>query len=448
MARTLLPNNHRIALTLCALLLSVHALYAAPFVYVADTGNSSVSVIDAATNAAPNTIVIPGTNVQNGIAISPDGSIAYVPCYNGTATLQRIGTAANTLLSQITLGSATSTNFVAITPDGKFAYVTTGTDNHVLKVDLTTNMLVGPVTGTFSNPAQIVIAPDGRTAYVLNSGDGAAIPIDLSNNTAQAPIVSLTMATGLAVSPDSNYLYISDFTQTFIQQYNIAGSNNITPVLLNSIPNPYISTTFNPQALVITRNGNTLYVVNNSGIGNGIGTIDISTPLSPTPLSTHLYLSEAPFAMAITPDNKTLYATLNIANQTIAVDISSPLTLTLKNTISTPTGPAGLAIAIAPMNLLPPASVSGCKTRNVFLLQTDYINKITWSAPANSSPSSYNIYRDAALTELVATVPASGTLQYYDHNRNSNVIYTYYITAVDSSGDQSTPANVTVTRSC
>jgi fibronectin type 3 domain-containing protein len=82
-------------------------------------------------------------------------------------------------------------------------------------------------------------------------------------------------------------------------------------------------------------------------------------------------------------------------------------------------------------------------------LQTDYINKITWTAPEyGEAPVSYNIYRDPALTELVATIPASGTLQYYDHNRQPNVVYSYYITSVDSSGNQSTAASATVTNLC
>ena len=102
-----------------------------------------------------------------------------------------------------------------------------------------------------------------------------------------------------------------------------------------------------------------------------------------------------------------------------------------------------------PPSILAPATVSGCKTQNRFLLQTDFINNVTWTAPTSgTSPASYNIYRDPALTQWVATVSASGPLQYYDHDRQPNQIYSYYIVSVDSNGNTSTANSVTVTSPC
>ena len=57
-------------------------------------------------------------------------------------------------------------------------------------------------------------------------------------------------------------------------------------------------------------------------------------------------------------------------------------------------------------------------------------------------------YRDPALTQWVATVSASGPLQYYDHDRQPNQIYSYYIVSVDSNGNTSTANSVTVTSPC
>ena len=83
------------------------------------------------------------------------------------------------------------------------------------------------------------------------------------------------------------------------------------------------------------------------------------------------------------------------------------------------------------------------------MLQTDYINNITWTAPATgTTPAAYAIYRDATLTQLVAIVPASGALQYYDHDRNPGIVYSYYIVSVDGNGNQSTANSVTVTNCC
>jgi hypothetical protein len=63
-------------------------------------------------------------------------------------------------------------------------------------------------------------------------------------------------------------------------------------------------------------------------------------------------------------------------------------------------------------------------------------------------PVSYKIYRDAGLTELIATIPATGSLRYADQNRQQNVIYTYYLVSVDQYGDVSNPVEVIVTQKC
>ncbi|HLF66891.1 MAG TPA: hypothetical protein VI522_04665, partial [Gammaproteobacteria bacterium] len=90
----------------------------------------------------------------------------------------------------------------------------------------------------------------------------------------------------------------------------------------------------------------------------------------------------------------------------------------------------------------------GCKTENVFLTQRDLVNRLTWSASGPSLPVSYSIYRDAALTELVAIVPATGPLQFFDHNRVPNVVYTYYLVGTNAVGTTSMPVAVTVTQNC
>lgn len=447
MIRTRLRNIKYITLALCALLLSAHALHAAPFVYVADTTGFNVAVIDAATNNVV-TIDLMTTNTQDGIAISPDGKTAYVPCYNVTGTIQLIDVATNTLLSPISLGAGIQPDSIAITPNGLFAYVTVTTPTAgVLPINLTTMVVGSIITAGFGSPTTIVIAPNGLTAYVLDTAADQVVPIDLTNNMPGTAIPGLTPG-GLAVSPDSAYLYISNDNSDVVSQYNIDGANRTNPSSIQTIGYPAIGS-FVPTYLVISPNGNTLYVSSISS-PRAIGAIDISNPASPLSSPDFLNLGPlgigAPFAMAITSDGKSLYGTINSQNVTIAVDITSPLAPTFIQSIPTAGAPAGLAIT--PLNLLPPASVSGCKTRNVFLLQTDYINNITWTAPASGSPVTYNIYRDAALTELIATISASSTLQFCDHDRDPCVTYTYYITSVDSSGNQSTAASVAVTQSC
>jgi hypothetical protein len=145
-----------------------------------------------------------------------------------------------------------------------------------------------------------------------------------------------------------------------------------------------------------------------------------------------------------------MYATINTQTPDDSVDF-----ITNTADLRTPFGPGGppppppptLNNRTPPID--PPDSVSGCKAKNIFLLQIDLINNITWTAPTTGdAPVQYQIYRDEELTELVATVPANGPLQYYDHSRQPNVIYSYYIVSVDANGNVSTANSVTVTQAC
>ena len=136
----------------------------------------------------------------------------------------------------------------------------------------------------------------------------------------------------------------------------------------------------------------------------------------------------------------------NFTNSTVSIiDIA---TNTVTGVVSNPNfaGPFPVATLPAPQS---PINQFACKTKSEFLTQTDFINKITFSAPISTFvPTSYQIYRDAALTDLVATVPANGNLCFKDHNRICNATDTYYIVSVDQFGDLSFPAVIIPTQNC
>ncbi|WP_180235484.1 YncE family protein, partial [Bacillus cereus] len=58
---------------------------------------------------------------------------------------------------------------VAITPDGSFAYVINGGSGNVSVIDISTNTVVATVP-VGSNPRLVAITPDGSFAYVTNGG--------------------------------------------------------------------------------------------------------------------------------------------------------------------------------------------------------------------------------------------------------------------------------------
>jgi len=413
------------------------------FAYVSEQGSNNVVVID--TNPLSptfNTIIVSLASTFNdpqGLAITPNGEYVYV-CDGGSNSVIVIQTSDNTIVSTPTLASTFNGPYcIAITPDGSRAYVCNQGNNtvNVIQINNNNTILNTPdLNGILSSPYAIAITSDGNYAYITNSsGSVTVIDTNPSSPTYNQPLTTPGLGSvnnqpeGLAITPNGQLVYVGDGKGTIV---NVIDSNPLNPTFNTVLNEPNLTSAFNGSAAVaITANGNYAYVVNSDGaqpgINSAVSVID-TNPLSPTFNSTlntpGLTLSNVMTSfqyLAITPNDRFVYV---IDNNNNTVDVIY-------------TG-----ILDAPQNF------SGCKTRNRFLLQIDNINHLTWSAPSGNIPASYAIYRDAALTQLVAMVPATGALQYDDHNRNPNVTYTYYIVSADAYGTISAAAVTTVTQNC
>lgn len=90
-----------------------------------------------------------------------------------------------------------------------------------------------------------------------------------------------------------------------------------------------------------------------------------------------------------------------------------------------PTGPTGPTETVEP-----PTNLQGTKIKNKFALQTDNINRITWTASTTSDVTGYTIYRNGT---LIGFSP-SYQLFFDDHNRRPGVVSTYSVITQTSSG--------------
>jgi DNA-binding beta-propeller fold protein YncE len=204
----------------------------------------------------------------------------------------------------------------------------------------------------------------------------------------------------------------------------------VQPVSLASPANPSITnlpaiTGFNgPQAITITPSGDYAYVTNQAG--NSVTVID-TNPASPTfntVISAPSLASgfNLPTGLAIAPNGQYGY----IANAAFA---------------------ANNVVIFSALEINQPQNFTGCIQRIASLGNVSMYNRITWKAPVSGgdTPVSYNIYRDAALTQLVASVPAN-VFSYNDSV--SNGTSTYYIVAIDAQNNASLTASTTVTSHC
>src|SRR5215831_15920422 len=164
--------------------------------FVTNPGSDSVSIFDTATNTVVKKVSV-GVDSTVGVAITPDGKIAYVSDRGArnvgvidiaTGVLV-IYTATNKVVASVKVGDTPAG--VAITPDGKRAYVANLGARSVSVVDTPSNTVLATVE-VEPSPQQIAITPDGKSAYVTcsvdSSSSGNVIVIDTASNTVKARI--------------------------------------------------------------------------------------------------------------------------------------------------------------------------------------------------------------------------------------------------------------------
>jgi YVTN family beta-propeller protein len=107
-----------ITLSMATMMLGARPAEAAPFAYVTNAGDGTVSVISTATNAVVATI--PVGNTPHGVAITPNGKFVYV-ANRANPSVSVIATATNAVVTTIVFPFGGDTEDVVITPDGKLA---------------------------------------------------------------------------------------------------------------------------------------------------------------------------------------------------------------------------------------------------------------------------------------------------------------------------------------
>ena len=175
------------------------------YVYVAEFGNKTLTVIDAASDQILYNAIYAGSKPY-GVALTPNGKKVYV-----TSTGEALGFRTNNLIqSQLLLSSGT--NFgLAVSPNGKTLYVVNGGNNQISVFDtggqgsFVTNIAVGNV------PVYVAFTPDGKTAYVTKNNDGTVSVIDVKTNSVTgSPITGLTYPRGINITPDGKTAYALD----------------------------------------------------------------------------------------------------------------------------------------------------------------------------------------------------------------------------------------------
>jgi YVTN family beta-propeller protein len=308
--------------------------------YVANIVDGTVSVINTATNTAVATIP---TNGAGTIAVTPDGTRAYVVSFGGVSV---IDTATNTVVgSPIPVGAFTDSVFVgiAITPNGSRVYVANSGSGTVSVISTASNTVVDTISvGT--TPSGIAITPNGSSVYVANSGSGTVSVISTASNTVVATIP--VGAFGIAITPDGAHAYVAN-----------AGAGNVS--VIDIATNTVVATIpgFSaPVAVAITPDGTHVYVVNVAAEPpDQTQSVSVIATASNTVVGSPILVgprvpNTALMGLGITPDGTAVYVANGGVN-TLSVISTASNTVTGSATV----GNGPVAVAFAP--LLPPAQV-------------------------------------------------------------------------------------------
>ena len=242
-------------------------------VYVTNSFQDTVTVIDTLTNTVIDTIIVGQSPL--GIAITPDGTRAYVANHSGSISI--IDTSTNTVIT--TIADSDIPLGVAITPDGSRAYVSNARGS-ISVVDISTNTIITNIpiidflVPGFGFPAgnlfAIALTPDGTRGYVVSHSTGKTYVISTISNTMIATIPSPPGSPlSIAVSPNGTRVYTA--TLGFIAQVLVidTASNTIIGTIHAGGPPPFVG---------VTPDGARLYINAQESTGDETVTvIDTST---------------------------------------------------------------------------------------------------------------------------------------------------------------------------
>jgi YVTN family beta-propeller protein len=272
--------------------------------YVTDLNGGAVSVVSTATNtqvAAISFSTDPNASAgwePWGVAVTPDGSFAYVVSFNlssfgvSVIDVNPASPTYNTVVATVPgLEGSKFARSVAITPDGRFAYIPFGDVNGgsggVAVISTKNNQLVATIplgSGSFDVEG-LAFTPHGDFVYVAGFGLGLLFEISTKTKTVVDTVTGLGRTFGVAITPDGRFVYVTDEQGGVVSVIRSTNDKVVAAVPAG----------IGPVGVAITSDGNSAYVTN-----AGSDTVSVIDTRSSTVITT-IGVGNGPGGIAITP---------------------------------------------------------------------------------------------------------------------------------------------------
>ena len=229
-------------------------------VYASSDGDSKVSVIDTATDKVTNTIEV--GKMPHGLAITPNGKQVLVSVF-GASTVAFIDTASNQIMGQVPVPNPHN---IAISPDGSTAYVAAQVPNAlgltVIDVNKRTQTANVPLAKT---PRALNFSPDGKLLYFTLAGVDSVQVLDPTSN---------KILTQIPVGASPHHpLFTKDGKEALIVSQGPGELDVVNPAT-NAVA-ATVKVGMMPHWIALTPNGQTAYVTNEAS--NDVSVVDLTT---------------------------------------------------------------------------------------------------------------------------------------------------------------------------
>jgi YVTN family beta-propeller protein len=230
------------------------------FIYIANTGSNTVSVLATDDDTIARTIALPPRSRPLDVAVNPSGRYLYI-ADGGSNRVSVLDTLANRVVASVRVG--TQPLSVAVAPDGRTIYAADSASGDVSVIDARTNRVVRAIpTGRF--PSGVAVTPNGASLYVTNELSGVTI-INTANGTVAARLRQPS-ASSVALSPNGDHAYVTGL-----------GPGTVTAVDTRTqrVSSTVSVGTYGTDPFTVRARGDALYVANQGA--NTLSVIDQST---------------------------------------------------------------------------------------------------------------------------------------------------------------------------